>query len=285
MDALTWHQQRDAVLWRVQGHMFGERYAPRVTWWCDNRVRAPRTHVTLQYLRAGRAVLRKAGVEHEIHAGDLFLFAYADDSAYGRPPDRPDWPGHDETLITDHLSLSGAGLREHWDLLRARHGSVLPLSPKSPLLAAMRELAGMALPTGSAPLLARIATLVATLTATIESVGGADRSPVERAIEGILAEPFADHNLKAIAERCGCSREHLGRQFQAQIGIPPGVWLRDRRSAHALALLRDTDLPLAVIAERCGAASAHRLARWMRTTHGLPPLALRRRMRRENQTG
>lgn len=276
MDALAWHTLRDRTLWRIEGHQFGERRPPRTFWWNVNRTRNG-SNVVAQVLRSGRAVLREGGAEHALGPGDLFLFAFGEDTYYGRPPDRPDWPGHDEALVTDHLTIGGAGLREHWNLLRARHGSIVHLPDRSPFYAAMRE----AVEPGRGP--ERVAALVMTLARAVEDAAGAGRSPVAQAIDGILADPCAEHNLKAIAERCGCSREHLGRVFQEQIGTPPAQWMRQRRIDRALVLLRDTDLPLAAVATRCGAGGLHRLARWTHELRGLPPLQLRRRLREELQ--
>lgn len=277
MDAIAWHRRRDLTLWSVQGHGFGQRCTPHIRWWNDNRGREPVGRVAVQYLHAGRAVLREGATDHPLRAGDLFLFAYGEDSGYGWPPDRPDLPAPGaELLVTDHVVLEGAGLPAHWDLLRARHGSVIALPPRSPFLAAMREVVEPGL--RQAP--ERVAALVVALAAVVEDAAGAGRSPVAQAIDAILSDPCFDHNLKAIAERCGCSREHLGRMFQEQIGIPPGEWMRQRRCERALALLGDTDLPMSEVARRCGAGSIHRLTRWTRALRGLPPRRLRLAIKR-----
>ena len=102
-----------------------------------------------------------------------------------------------------------------------------------------------------------------------------------QAINAILADPCAEHNLKAIADRCGCSREHLSRVFQEQIGLPPAQWMRQRRLERALSLLCDTNLPLPLVAKHSGAGSLHRLARWTKDVRGMPPLRLRNQLRKE----
>ncbi|MEK7414119.1 MAG: AraC family transcriptional regulator [Planctomycetota bacterium] len=277
MDAVTWYQQRDLTTWSVAGHLFQERHLPRTRWWFNNMGRQPAGRVVVQYIRSGQAVLREADNERTLGPGSLFLFAYDEDSAYGRPPERTDWPGHDELLVTDHLTLIGAGLRAHWNLFRARHGSVISLSQRDPFLALMRE----TVVPGRRSMLERVATLVGALAEVVEHAASATRSPVAHAIDAILANPCSDHNLKAIAQRCGCSREHLSRLFQEQIGSSPAVWMRQRRIERALTLLRDTDLSLSAVAERCGAGTLHRLARWAREVHGQPPLKLRKRLRAE----
>jgi AraC-like DNA-binding protein len=272
MDAQVWHRKRDLTLWSVVGGRLTESIAPQALWWCDNCGRQPAGFVVAQYLHRGQAVLREAGVDHGVGPGDLFLFAFDEDSAYGRPAEPVAWPRPDETIVTDYIILGGAGLREHWNLLRARQGSVVALPPRAPFLAMMRELADPGL--RSRP--GKISDLVSALAAAVEVAAGVGRSPVAQAIDAILADPYSDHNLKAIAKRCGCSREHLGRVFHEQLGAPPGEWLRQRRSERALELLCHTDLPLATVAARCGAGSLHRLARWTRELRHLSPLKLRR---------
>jgi AraC-like DNA-binding protein len=274
MDTLAWHTLRQRTLWRVVGHHFNERHAPRAVWWHSNRTRLDHTLI-VQVMRAGRAVLRQGGSDQPIVPGDLFLFAHGDESLYGRPPDRPEWPGHDDVLITDFIALSGAGLREHWDLLRARHGSVIHLPERSPFYIAMRD----AIAPGPGP--ERVSALVMAIAQAIEDAVDIGRSPVAQAIDAILADPCVEHNLKAIADRCGCSREHLSRVFQEQIGLPPAQWMRQRRLERALSLLCDTNLPLPLVAKHSGAGTLHRLARWTNDLRGMPPLRLRHHLRKE----
>lgn len=282
MDALAWHRQRELTMWSVRGHGFGQRCPPHIRWWNDNRLRQQHGTVVVQYLQAGQAVLREGAIDRVLRAGDLFLFAFGEDSGYGWPPDRADLPGPEaEVLVTDHVVLAGAGLAAHWDLLRARQGSIIRLPPRSPFLDAMHAAAEP----GLGPQPERVAALVHALAGVVEDAAGAERSPVAQAIDAILADPCFDHNLKAIAERCGCSREHLGRMFHEQIGVPPGEWMRQRRQERALALLGDTDLPMAEVARRCGAGSLHRLARWTRASHRLPPLRLRGLLKNRKRGG
>lgn len=105
----------------------------------------------------------------------------------------------------------------------------------------------------------------------------ARQSAVERAVEELLSHPTATVSLKRLAERCGCSREHLSRVFAERTGLAPAAWLAQERLARALMLLRDTSLPVAAVAEQCGYGSAHTLARQVRAATGRAPRALRAR--------
>lgn len=278
-DLAAWHARRAATLWMVRGYRLREGYRPQVRWWWDNRGRQPATSVVAQYVRRGRLMFRQDGKDREVGAGELLLFAYDEDTAYGRPPDRPAWSGHADHLQMDHVTLCGAGLREHWEVLRARHGSVLALPEDAPCLTALRALCVERDPDAAAMAL-RVAGFVAELARAVEVAAGSARPPVEQAVDAVLADPCGEHNLKAIAARCGCSREHLGRVFQERVGVPPATWMRTRRLERAIELLRETDLPISAVARRCGAGTVHRLARWTQEAHGTSPSTLHRRLRR-----
>ena len=279
--AAAWHAQRAQTLWTIIGGRCDEVYPPQMRWWWDNAGRVPRHLVVAQYVTSGGCIFRETGGDRQIGPGTLFLFAYGEPTAYGRPPDRAGWPGANETLVTDHIALTGAGLIEHWHLLRARRGPVIPLPGRCPFHATFRALIGDIPALARDPLASaqRVAGLVAAIGAAIEDAAGTGRPPVEQAIDALLADPCAPHNLKAIAESCGCSREHLCRVFAARLGQPPARWLRERRLARAVDLLRETDLPLAAIAATCGAGTVHALARWTHESHGHPPEKLRKRLR------
>ena len=278
LDAAQWHDLRASTLWSVQGGMRHEIQRSSTPWWFENARRQPQELVILQYLRQGRAVLRREGQEFEIRPGQAFLFYYGETSAYGRPSDRPDWDGHDHEVVTDYLTLHGAGLAAHWEVLSRRVGPVFTLAPQHPLLGLLETLIGEAMAGRSVPA-TQVALLVDRLGDGIACCQAALRHPVEAAIEAILADPWRDHALKTLASTHGCSREHLIRQFQARVGMSPARWLRSKRLARAVELLRETDLPVVAVAQACGAGSVHRLAGWTRDAHGLPPERLRQQLR------
>lgn len=282
MDPAAYHDARARTLWAPIGHRFDERYAPRAPWWWSNRGRQPSGYVVFQYVHHGRLIFRERGVEHEIGPGSAFLFTYDEDSAYGRPPERPDWIGAREELAMDHLVLRGAGLREHWQLLRERFGSVVSLPPRPPSVAAAHALITEALPRlmrDRRALALETHAFVMQLVADLEDAASARLPPVDRAVDELLRTPLSARGLKEIAERHGCTREHLTRVFTARVGVSPGRYLGRLRLERALLLLRETDLSLGEIATQCGAGSVHTLARWVREESGDSPLRLRRRMR------
>jgi transcriptional regulator GlxA family with amidase domain len=56
-------------------------------------------------------------------------------------------------------------------------------------------------------------------------------------IEGVLADPAADHGLAAMAARAAVSPRHLTRLFRSELGTTPGRWLERVRFDRAQQLL------------------------------------------------
>ncbi len=76
---------------------------------------------------------------------------------------------------------------------------------------------------------------------------------VSFAIRDYLDEHLAaDVSLAALSDRFGYTDMHIIRLFRNEFGIPPMQYLKKKRMELAMRLLRETTLPLSVIAERCG---------------------------------
>ncbi len=258
-----------ATLWRVTG--FGrERHPTGERWWFENRAR-DQAVVVLQFVLGGAILYRDAERrERRVAPGEALLFMHGEPTAYGMPPDAT------EPLVTEFLALAGAGVREHWALLRS-HGSVLPateagqaLRCQQRLLDHLPQLAGDATAAAAA-----VHAFVLELLALRRQAHALALTPVERAVEDLLRSPNAALPLKTIAERHGVSREHLTRSFLARMGTPPGAWLARARLERALALLAHTRLPIGEVARQAGYSSTHTLARQVRAATGASPTAAR----------
>lgn len=94
-----------------------------------------------------------------------------------------------------------------------------------------------------------------------------------RIIENHLAEPLS---VAGLAEELGVSHNHLTRQFQAALGQGVSGTIVERRMAHARALLRETTLPIKVIARECGLPDPHAFNKAFRRLVGTSPSAYRR---------
>jgi AraC-like DNA-binding protein len=262
---------RDAdPLWRI-AMAGGERRPAGTPYAWDNRDREPADIVILQTVDEGRVEVRPGdGRVLLADAGSVFLVRYGEPSWYGFPA------GQRLAHRTRWLALRGAGLAEHWDLIRAGAGWVLPLD--ATIERHLRDGTALADPAARTPPLtmaAAVAALVLDLCAIARASAAAAADPVDRAIAEIVAAPWVDWSLKAVADSHGISREHLTRVFTRRLGRPPATWLTETRLERALVLLRETRQEVAAIARACGLGSAHTLARLVRARTGRPPSALR----------
>ena len=78
------------------------------------------------------------------------------------------------------------------------------------------------------------------------------------------------------AVRVGVSRRVLERRFVAALGRSPHAMIRHERVERAKHLLSTTELPVSLIAERCGFQSNERLTVNFRETVGVAPATYRR---------
>jgi len=85
--------------------------------------------------------------------------------------------------------------------------------------------------------------------------------------------------IHRLAQVSAVSAAHFARSFAAAFGLPPHRYLLTRRIERAVALLRDTDLPVTEIAFRTGWKSLGTFGRIFRDITGESPGALRERAR------
>ncbi len=88
-----------------------------------------------------------------------------------------------------------------------------------------------------------------------------------------LGEPLT---VELLARRALMSPRTFARRFRAATGTTPLQWLLRQRILHAQRLLEATDLPVEVIAERCGFGSATVLRTHFRRIVDTSPLGYRR---------
>lgn len=82
-----------------------------------------------------------------------------------------------------------------------------------------------------------------------------------------------------LARVSGVSEAHFARSFKQAFGVPPHRYLLTRRIERAMALLRDTDLPITDIAFQTGWESLGTFGRTFRDVTGESPGAVRARAR------
>lgn len=254
------------VLWSVTA--FGEeRWAAGRRYWWNNRKR-PARGGCLQATREGSVILRVAGREYAAEAGTLMVFLYGEDSQYGRPdPLR-------ESYHCTWVSLEGAGVVEHLRAIRDLAGPVLRDESGRPLT---QELQGLQenLRSGEASQPTTQAAAAQRLVMSVYESAARHRrrglTPVERAVERLLSQPFTPENAQQVADRFGVSREHFTRIFTARTGTPPARFLSQARSRRAVRLLQTTGLSVESVARQVGVRDAAALGRMLRRETGRPP--------------
>jgi transcriptional regulator GlxA family with amidase domain len=89
----------------------------------------------------------------------------------------------------------------------------------------------------------------------------------------------ADLSLEALADRVDMSTRSFSRNFQREVGIPPGAFVERARLDAARRALEDGQDRLETIAMTCGFASAEVLRRLFQRRLGVSPSAYRERFR------
>lgn len=123
------------------------------------------------------------------------------------------------------------------------------------------------------PLLEQPLEIVARGSSSYEAVG----DPVVRRAMQMLVEGIANiASVEEWAARVGVSRRVLERRFQSSLGRSPHAMMLHERVERAKKLLTSSDLPVSLIAERCGFQSNERLTVNFRELVGVPPVMFRR---------
>lgn len=83
-------------------------------------------------------------------------------------------------------------------------------------------------------------------------------------------------SMDDVSKVASVSKYHLSREFKRYMGSPPMQYLNMLRLENAATLLRNTTLPLSVIASRVGMGSEQYLARLFKRQYGVTPGQYRR---------
>lgn len=98
-----------------------------------------------------------------------------------------------------------------------------------------------------------------------------------RAKDRMDRAPHEAWPIARLAQVSAVSTAHFARSFRQAFGVPPHRYLLTRRIERAVALLRDTDLPVTDIAFRTGWSSLGTFGRIFRDITGESPGELRAR--------
>lgn len=104
----------------------------------------------------------------------------------------------------------------------------------------------------------------------------AESDPLAETLDWALERLHEPLPLERLAARATMSGRTFSRRFLAATGTTPHRWVTHQRVAAAQALLETTDLPVELVAERCGFGSAASLRSHFQQTVRSSPQAYRR---------
>jgi AraC-like DNA-binding protein len=107
-------------------------------------------------------------------------------------------------------------------------------------------------------------------------LAGAFDPQIGLALSAIHRDPGHDWTVEELARACSLSRSAFAARFAARVGKPPATYLAHVRLDAATGLLRDTSLPVALIAQTVGYASEAAFSRAFKNRYGTPPTRWRR---------
>ena len=114
---------------------------------------------------------------------------------------------------------------------------------------------------------------------------------VESALPPLLANTmnFLECNLSEevriadVAARLHASTDFLNRLFRKELGVSPKRWLIDRRMQLAVILLKDSDLSIQEISQKCGYGNQFVFSREFRKKYDCSPLMYRKKSHNEKR--
>jgi AraC-like DNA-binding protein len=99
------------------------------------------------------------------------------------------------------------------------------------------------------------------------------------ALSAIHRDPGRDWTVEELARACNLSRSAFAARFVAQVGKPPATYLAHVRLDAAVDLLRDSSLPITLIAKNVGYTSEAAFSRAFKNRYGTAPAPWRRDIR------
>jgi AraC-like DNA-binding protein len=91
------------------------------------------------------------------------------------------------------------------------------------------------------------------------------------ALSAIHRDPGRDWSVDELARACNLSRSAFAARFLSHVGKPPATYLAHVRLDAATHLLRDTSLPVALVAKNVGYTSEAAFSRAFKNRYGEPP--------------
>ena len=111
---------------------------------------------------------------------------------------------------------------------------------------------------------------------TAEPMPAAGGSRIGGAVSAVLNDPGAAHSIASLAGLARMSRATFIRHFAKLMGTNPMRFVAKARLDHAAELLRSTDLPIKIVANRIGFRNRSHFSRAFRREHGVEPSLFRK---------
>ena len=99
------------------------------------------------------------------------------------------------------------------------------------------------------------------------------------ALRAIHRDPGHDWTVEELARACNLSRSAFAARFVARVGKPPATYLAHVRLDAAANLLRDSSIPITLVAEKVGYTSQAAFSRAFKHRYDTPPARWRRATR------
>jgi AraC-like DNA-binding protein len=110
-------------------------------------------------------------------------------------------------------------------------------------------------------------------------LAGALDPQIGLALSAVHRDPGHDWKVEELAHACCLSRSAFAARFAARVGMPPAAYLAHVRLDAATDLLRDSALPVTLIAANVGYMSEAAFSRAFKRRYGTPPARWRRDIR------
>jgi len=110
-------------------------------------------------------------------------------------------------------------------------------------------------------------------------LAGALDPQIGLALSAVHQDPGHGWKVEELAQACCLSRSAFAARFVARVGMPPATYLAHVRLDAATDLLRDTALPVTLIAANVGYMSEAAFSRAFKRRYGTPPARWRRDIR------
>jgi AraC-like DNA-binding protein len=100
---------------------------------------------------------------------------------------------------------------------------------------------------------------------------------IAAALEAIHQQPDHPWTVRELGQRAGLSRAAFSERFVSLVGQPPITYLTWWRLTSAARILRESDIPLAAVADRIGYKSAYAFGNAFKREFGIAPGRYRNR--------